>query len=76
MELSVPLVARLCESLGLPGHLPASVDAARNKHATRAALKKAGLPTPRNHLIVKEADVAAAGEKVGFPGSQESDVRW
>jgi carnosine synthase len=67
VELSVPLVARLCESLGLPGHLPTSVDAARNKHATRAALKTAGLPTPKNHLIVTEADVTFAGEKVGFP---------
>jgi len=67
VELSVPLVARLCESLGLPGHLPAAVDAARNKHATRAALKAANLPTPRNHLIVTEADVAVAAEKVGFP---------
>ncbi|CAK0857421.1 unnamed protein product [Prorocentrum cordatum] len=67
VELSVPMVARLCESLGLPGHLPASVDCARNKHATRAALKEAGLPTPKNHLIVTEADVAVGAAKVGFP---------
>merc|ERR1719335_2153311 len=51
VELSVPLVAWLCEVLGLPGNLPSAVDAARDKHATRAALKAAGLPTPRNFLI-------------------------
>jgi len=67
VELSVPLVARLCEKLGLPGHRPAAVNAARNKHATRAALKAANLPTPRNFLIKTLADVAEAGEKVGFP---------
>lgn len=67
MELSVPLVARLCENLGLPGHRPAAVDSARNKHATRGALKAAGLPTPRNHLIVGEADVEIGKDVVGFP---------
>jgi len=67
VELSVPLVARLCEALGLPGHRPDAVDAARNKHATRAALKAAGLPTPRNGLIKSEADVDVVGKIVGFP---------
>jgi len=60
-------VARLCEKLGLPGHRPAAVDSARNKHATRAALKAAGLPTPKNFLIKKVAEVAEAGKTVGFP---------
>jgi carnosine synthase len=67
IELSVPLVSRLCESLGLPGMKPACVDAARNKHATRAALKLAGLPTPRNTLIVSEAEIDMAAAIVGFP---------
>jgi carnosine synthase len=67
VELSVPLVARLTESLGLPGHRPVSVDSARNKHATRAALKAAGLPTPRNYLIRTEADLDAARDTVMFP---------
>mmetsp|Transcript_20229 Transcript_20229/g.47209 ORF Transcript_20229/g.47209 Transcript_20229/m.47209 type:complete len:639 (+) Transcript_20229:86-2002(+) len=67
IELSVPLVARLAEALGLPGFLPSSVDSARDKHKTRAALKAAGLPTPRNMLIASPDQVAAAGQHVGFP---------
>eukprot|EP00929_Paragymnodinium_shiwhaense_P049441 TRINITY_DN2493_c0_g1_i12.p1 TRINITY_DN2493_c0_g1~~TRINITY_DN2493_c0_g1_i12.p1 ORF type:complete len:619 (+),score=169.47 TRINITY_DN2493_c0_g1_i12:80-1936(+) len=67
VELSIPLVARLSEELGLPGHLPTAVDNARDKHATRACLKVAGLPTPKNHLIKKETDVDLAGRTVGFP---------
>lgn len=67
VELSVPLVARLSEALGLPGHRPQAVDNARNKHATRAALKKAGLPTPRNSLITHRSEVSAAGNHVGYP---------
>jgi len=66
-ELSVPLVSRLCETFGLPGMKPDCVDVARNKHATRAALKSAGLPTPRNTLITSEAEVETAGATVGFP---------
>eukprot|EP00928_Gymnodinium_smaydae_P073672 TRINITY_DN5682_c0_g1_i5.p1 TRINITY_DN5682_c0_g1~~TRINITY_DN5682_c0_g1_i5.p1 ORF type:complete len:622 (-),score=89.99 TRINITY_DN5682_c0_g1_i5:386-2185(-) len=67
VELAVPLQARLCEVLGLPGPSPAAVDAARDKHATRAALKAAGLPVPRNMLIASEADLPAAAKHVGFP---------
>uniref|UniRef100_A0A6T1HZK7 ATP-grasp domain-containing protein n=1 Tax=Alexandrium monilatum TaxID=311494 RepID=A0A6T1HZK7_9DINO len=67
VELSVPLVSRLCEALGLPGHRPAAVDAARNKHATRAALKAAGLPTPRNGLIRSEQEALEIAKIVGFP---------
>jgi len=46
---------------------PACVDTARNKHATRAALKVAGLPTPANTLITCEAEIETAGAIVGFP---------
>merc|ERR1712232_443827 len=65
VELSVPLCSRLCEALGLPGMSSEAVDAARDKHRTRAALKAAGLPTPRNMLVEKEADLQAAGNFVG-----------
>merc|ERR1719254_144666 len=67
VEWSVPLVARLCERLGLPGPPPSAVDAARDKHATRAALRSAGLPTPRNFLIKSEDQIISAAEHVGFP---------
>jgi len=67
VELSVPLVAALCEQLGLPGPPPAAVNQARDKHATRAAMKAAGLPTPKNFLIESEDMVSKAAEHVGFP---------
>jgi len=67
VELSVPLAARLCEAFGLPGFRPESVDAARDKYRTRAALKAAGLPTPRNAIIRSEAELEASGLAVGFP---------
>lgn len=66
-ELSVPVVARLCEVLGLPGHRPEAVDKARDKHRTRAEMKKAGLPTPKNILIHSEQELAEAERAVGFP---------
>lgn len=67
VELSVPLAARLAKALGLPGLRPAAVDAARNKHTTRACLKLAGLPTPRNFLITEEGKLQEAAQVVGFP---------
>jgi len=67
IELSVPLVARLCEALGLPGFSPEAVDNARDKHRTRACLAAANLPTPRNFLIKKSSDLKDAAARVGFP---------
>ena len=66
-EMAVPLVARIAETLGLPGNSPAAVDAARDKHSTRATMAAAGLPTPRNMLIQQPSDIGAAAEKVKFP---------
>lgn len=66
-EMAVPLVARIAETLGLPGNSPDAVDAARDKHSTRAKMAAAGLPTPRNMLIQQPSDIAAAAEKVKFP---------
>lgn len=71
-EMAVPLVARLAEKLGLPGNPPAAVDTARDKHATRAKLKDAGLPTPKNYLITEQKDVKQAAETVGFPAGTVS----
>lgn len=67
VELSIPLVARLAEALGLPGHRPAAVDSARNKHATRACLKAANLPDPRNFLISDTSKLDEAMRQVRFP---------
>eukprot|EP00927_Polykrikos_kofoidii_P002531 TRINITY_DN1100_c0_g1_i9.p1 TRINITY_DN1100_c0_g1~~TRINITY_DN1100_c0_g1_i9.p1 ORF type:complete len:597 (-),score=98.51 TRINITY_DN1100_c0_g1_i9:216-2006(-) len=67
VELSIPVVARICEVLGLPGASTAAIDAARDKHKTRGIMKAAGLPTPKNALIHNEADIKAGAEMVGFP---------
>eukprot|EP00928_Gymnodinium_smaydae_P011752 TRINITY_DN14306_c1_g1_i2.p1 TRINITY_DN14306_c1_g1~~TRINITY_DN14306_c1_g1_i2.p1 ORF type:complete len:608 (+),score=93.10 TRINITY_DN14306_c1_g1_i2:64-1887(+) len=67
VELSVPLASRLCEAFGLPGSRPESVDAARDKHRTRAVMKAAGLPTPRNMLIRNESELKEAAAHVKFP---------
>lgn len=69
-EVAVPLAARLAQALGLPGNPVDAVDCARDKHAARAAMQRAGLATPRNALLrpgASPADVAAAGAHVGFP---------
>mmetsp|Transcript_9028 Transcript_9028/g.23582 ORF Transcript_9028/g.23582 Transcript_9028/m.23582 type:complete len:627 (+) Transcript_9028:51-1931(+) len=67
VELSVPVVARLAETLGLPGHLPDSVDRARDKCLTREALRAAGLPTPAFYHIHNADDLERAAMTVGFP---------
>ena len=66
-ELSVPLVARLAETLGLPGPSSAAVDTARDKHSTRAAMKAAGLPSPSCYRVNDETDLKKAASVVGFP---------
>lgn len=66
-ELSVPLVARLCNILGLPSSSAEAVDVARNKHTTRRAMKDAGLATVANSLIKTETDIPEAVKAVGFP---------
>lgn len=66
-ELSVPMVARLAEELGLPGPSANAIDMARNKYKTRACMTKAGLPTPSNYLVKSEEDLDEAIRTVGFP---------
>ncbi|KAG2452311.1 hypothetical protein HYH02_003335 [Chlamydomonas schloesseri] len=66
-EMAVPLASRLAEALGLPGNTPQAVDNARDKHATREIMAKAGLPTPRHWKVTSEADVPKAAAHVGFP---------
>ncbi len=69
-EMAVPLVSRIAESLGLSGNSPAVVDAARDKHSTRAKMAAAGLPTPRNMLVQQPSDLKPAAEMVKFPAGE------
>ena len=66
-EVAVPLVARLTESLGLPGNSSAAVDTARDKFQTRQRLQEANLPTPSSAMIYSKDDLAQAAATVGFP---------
>ncbi len=68
--MAVPLVSRIAESLGLSGNSPAAVDAARDKHSTRAKMAAAGLPTPRNMLVQQPSDLKPAAEMVKFPAGE------
>jgi hypothetical protein len=65
-ELAMPLASRLAERLGLATNSPAAVDAARDKHATRACMEEAGLPTPRNMLITAADMLPRVGRRVGW----------
>lgn len=65
--LSVPLSARLCEALGLPGPLRESVEKARDKYKSRLALQQAGLPTPKTAVVRTEVEVLQASKTIGFP---------
>jgi len=66
-EVAVPLVARLAESLGLPGNPSLAVDTARDKYLTRKALEEADLPTPSSCMIYCKEDIPKAASAVGFP---------
>lgn len=44
---------------------PQAVDAARDKHATRAIMEEAGLPTPRNMLISAASELSKVGSRGG-----------
>ncbi|MDE2291354.1 MAG: ATP-grasp domain-containing protein, partial [Elusimicrobia bacterium] len=66
-EDDLTLASQLAEKLELP-YLPLSgTEAARDKRATREAMQKAGLPTPRFAPVRSPGELEAAIEKVGFP---------
>lgn len=71
-EMAVPLVSRIAESLGLSSNSPDAVDAARDKHSTRAKMAAAGLPTPRNMLVQQPSDLQPAAEMVKFPAGEHN----
>lgn len=67
-ELALQTMARIGEELG-GVHSPSehSIMTARDKYASRRALKVAGLPSVENYLIKSEDDLLAAANVVGFP---------
>ncbi|KAF4697455.1 Carnosine synthase 1 [Perkinsus olseni] len=67
VEFAVPMAARLCKALGLPGPSVECVDIARDKHKTRDIMTAKGLPSIRNFLITDPNQLEQAAQHVGFP---------
>ncbi|MFC8448787.1 ATP-grasp domain-containing protein [Kitasatospora sp. NPDC057223] len=66
-ETQVVLCARLAERLGLPGSPPETIEACRDKAATRAALTAAGVPQPASFPVSTAEQARAAAERIGYP---------
>lgn len=61
------IAALAAERLGLPGNPPASAEISRNKLATRAAFRRAGLSTPWFFDVALDVDPATLANDVMFP---------
>ena len=61
------IAARAAELFGLPGNPPAAAAASRNKLASRAALRDAGLPTPSFEAMPLTSDVADVAARTVYP---------
>jgi biotin carboxylase len=66
-EFYVPVVARICAQLGLPGLDPATVDLVRHKAKMRAAVAAAGLDGPPFTSVYTPEEVDQAFTKIEFP---------
>ena len=61
------LAAHLNARFGLPGNPPAAAEASRNKRATRAAFRAAGLPTPAFCELAVDDDLLRVAAAVAYP---------
>jgi biotin carboxylase len=61
------LAARIADAFGLPGSRPEAAAASRNKHASRTALRAAGLPTPAFERVALADDPAALARRQQYP---------
>lgn len=59
--------AYMAEALGLPGMSPASVNACRDKRATRVALALAGVPQATSVTVSTLHEARRAAEAIGYP---------
>ncbi len=66
-DYRVVQAARLARALGLPGCPPEAALRCRDKHATRAALRAAGVPQADSALVTSLAQARAAAEVIGYP---------
>ncbi|MFC9325569.1 ATP-grasp domain-containing protein [Kitasatospora sp. NPDC057015] len=66
-ETQVVSCARLARDLGLPGSPPETIEACRDKAATRAVLTAAGVPQPASITVTTAEEALAAAERIGYP---------
>lgn len=66
-EARVLQAAKVAQELGLPGGDPDAVLRCRDKHLTRQALDRAGVPQPRSVLVSGVDEALAAAESIGYP---------
>lgn len=66
-DTRVVQAAYLARALGLPGSPPDAALRCRDKHATRSALRTAGVPQAASFLTSTLAEARAAAAETGFP---------
>jgi predicted ATP-grasp superfamily ATP-dependent carboligase len=66
-EARVLQAAKVAEALWLPGGDPDTAMRCRDKHLTRAALEKAGVPQPQSVLVSDVDEALATAESIGYP---------
>ncbi len=66
-ERAVPMIARVADTLGVPGIGAETAHRMTNKAAMRRRLAEAGVPQPRFTVLRDAADAASAAAEVGFP---------
>jgi biotin carboxylase len=66
-ELAVPVVAKIAQTLGLPGMTPQTALAATNKNIMRERFVAEGVPTPVSQKIDQLDQLVEFAEKYGFP---------
>lgn len=66
-DQAIPLVARIANALGLPGHPVEAADAARDKVVMKQHFAAAGLPIAKYHLATGEDDAVRWATDNGYP---------
>lgn len=66
-EWCVEIAARVAQDLGLPNCSPGAAQRCRDKWQSREALREAGVPSARSHLVTSPGEALEAAEAIGFP---------
>lgn len=66
-EARILQTAHVAEALGLPGGDVAMINRCRDKHLTRTALAKVGVPQPESVLVETVDEALVTADKLGYP---------